>query len=60
VPGVAEAIYEKQAGAADLIETDVVEHERIVDAVEAGDTDLAEGLARQHIRAAHARVLDLQ
>lgn len=60
VPGVAEAIYEKQAGAADLVETDVVEHERIAAAVEAGDTDLAEALARGHIRAAHARVLEVQ
>lgn len=59
VPGVPEAIYEKQAGAADLIETDVVEHERIAAAVEAGDTDLAEALARGHIRAAHARFLDV-
>jgi DNA-binding GntR family transcriptional regulator len=59
VPGVAEAIYEKQAEAGDLIETDVVEHQRILDAVEAGDPELAEALARQHISDAHRKVLDV-
>jgi len=58
VPGVAEAIYEKQAEADDLIETDVAEHRRILDAVAAGDPELAEALARRHIRDAHARVLE--
>ncbi len=59
VPGVAQAVYERQADESDLIETDVVEHERIAAAVEGGDPDLAEALARHHIRAAHSRVLDL-
>jgi DNA-binding GntR family transcriptional regulator len=59
MPGIGQAIYEKQAVASDLIDTDVVEHERIAAAVEAGDTDLAEALARHHIRSAHARVLDV-
>jgi DNA-binding GntR family transcriptional regulator len=59
VPGVAEAIYERQAEAADLIETDVVEHQRILDAVESGDPELAEALARRHIRDAHTRVLEV-
>ena len=60
VPGIAQAIYELQAGTdTHLIETDVVEHERIVAAIEAGDVELAEALARHHIAAAHARVLAL-
>jgi DNA-binding GntR family transcriptional regulator len=60
VPGIAQAIYELQAGAADdLIDTDVAEHERIVAAIEAGDVELAEALAQHHITSAHARILAL-
>ena len=58
VPGIAQAIFEKQADAGDLITTDLAEHEGIVRAIEAGDVELAGVLARRHIAAAHALLLE--
>jgi DNA-binding GntR family transcriptional regulator len=59
VPGIAQGIFERQAADADLVSTDLAEHERIVRAVESGDGELAEALARRHIAGAHARILDV-
>jgi DNA-binding GntR family transcriptional regulator len=53
---VAQAIYERQAGAADLVDTDVLEHEEIAGAVEAGEAERAETLVRRHIQRARARL----
>jgi DNA-binding GntR family transcriptional regulator len=60
VPGIAQAIYERQAEAGDLISTDLAEHEQIVRAIEAGEAELAGDLARRHIAGAHARILDAE
>jgi DNA-binding GntR family transcriptional regulator len=57
VPGIAQAIYERQSGSAEQALADAAEHEGIADAVEAGDAELAERLTREHIAAALARML---
>ena len=57
VPGIAEAIYERQAEGPEQALADAAEHERIADAVEAGDAGLAERLTREHIAAALHRML---
>ncbi len=57
VPGIAQAIYEKQVERPDLLATDLAEHERIAAAVEAGDVELAEALVRSHIQSALGRML---
>lgn len=54
VLGVAQAIYERQAGTHDLIETDVDEHRAIARAIEDGEAALAERLVRRHIERARA------
>lgn len=57
VPGLAQAIYERQIEQPQLLVNDLAEHERIAGAVAAGDVELAEALTRQHINAALARML---
>jgi DNA-binding GntR family transcriptional regulator len=57
VPGIAQAIYERQAGTRDDTLADALEHERIVTAIAAGDPDLAEVLVRRHIASALHRLL---
>jgi DNA-binding GntR family transcriptional regulator len=56
-PGLAEAIFEKQAQRPWSLHGDVEEHEQILAAVEAGDGELAEALTRSHIRSALERLL---
>jgi DNA-binding GntR family transcriptional regulator len=58
VPGLAQAIYEKQIERPELLAADLAEHERVATAVEAGDVELAEVLTRQHIQSALARMLE--
>jgi DNA-binding GntR family transcriptional regulator len=57
VPGIAQAIYERQPDTPDRRRTDIAEHERIAAAVEAGDGGLAETLTREHIASAIAHTL---
>lgn len=57
VPGIAQAIYERQAESSEQALEDAAEHEGIADAVAAGDADLAERLTREHIAAALSRML---
>jgi DNA-binding GntR family transcriptional regulator len=57
VPGVAQAVYEQQEDSPELLLADAEEHARIANAVEAGDGDLAETLARRHIQDALGRLL---
>jgi len=56
-PGLAEAIYERQAANPDALRSDVAEHLAIVEAIEAGDGELAERLTREHIAAALEKLL---
>jgi DNA-binding GntR family transcriptional regulator len=58
VPGLAQAIYELQAAQlSGRLDADLAEHERIADAIESGDPDLAETLVRAHIQAALSGLL---
>lgn len=57
VPGVAQGVYEKHRDAQERLVADVVEHERIVAAIQTGDGDLAEALTRHHIAGAIAAML---
>jgi DNA-binding GntR family transcriptional regulator len=57
VPGIAQAIYERQAASREQVLVDAVEHARIASAVEAGDADLAEALMRHHVQNAFSRLL---
>jgi DNA-binding GntR family transcriptional regulator len=57
VPGLAEAIYERQAANPDALRHDVPEHAAIVEAIEAGDEDRAAELTRAHIASALATLL---
>jgi DNA-binding GntR family transcriptional regulator len=57
VPGIAQAIYERQAETPEQALTDAAEHEEIANAVDGGDSDLAERLTREHIAAALRRML---
>jgi len=57
-PGLAQAIYELQAVRLPArLATDLAEHERIAEAIERGDPDLAEALTRHHIQAALSELL---
>lgn len=58
VPGLAQAIYDRQVERPELLASDLAEHERIAAAVEDGDLELAEVLTRRHIESALARMLD--
>jgi DNA-binding GntR family transcriptional regulator len=57
MPGLAQAIYERQVEHSEHLITDVDEHQRILAAIELGDADLAERLTREHIRAALEQLL---
>ena len=56
-PGLAEAIYERQAANPDALADDVAEHVAIAEAIEAGDGETAERLTRAHIAAAFATLV---
>lgn len=59
VTAIGEPIFAWQAKhEPDRIEEDVVEHERIANAVEQGDADVAEALTRHHIAVALGQILD--
>ena len=57
IPGMAQAIYDKQEESFQTVQSDAAEHERIAAAVAAGDADLAEALTHHHIGAAFARLV---
>jgi DNA-binding GntR family transcriptional regulator len=52
-------IFERQAEESGRVESDVSDHQRILDAVEGGDPDLAEALTRRHIASALDAVLQI-
>jgi DNA-binding GntR family transcriptional regulator len=59
VSAIGQPIFSRQASLEpERITLDVVEHERIVRAVDAGDADVAEALTRSHIAAAFAHLLE--
>lgn len=58
VSAIGEPIFERQTSLdPERIALDVVEHERIVQAVDTGDADVAEALTRSHISTALAHLL---
>lgn len=57
VPGLAEAIYERQAAYPDALRNDVPEHLAILEAVEAGDAERAAALTRAHIASSLATLV---
>jgi DNA-binding GntR family transcriptional regulator len=56
VPGLAEAIFDRQAADPGYLRGDADEHERILAAIEAGDGSAADELARDHILEAFSRM----
>lgn len=57
VSGLGLPIFERQAQAPGRVDSDVSDHERILEAVEAGEPELAEALTRRHIASALTALL---